>query len=87
MKNDKEITREIPARVMPAFTKGPSREIYQGRHYVASAMSDSALIVQRRVRGTGRYLIGAAAPEWVHAIETAMDDSERAALCRAILNS
>lgn len=44
---------------------------------------DALLSVTRRNKG-GRYLVGADAVTWWHAIQTAIDAKEQAALCQAI---
>lgn len=61
-----------------------SEVIYKGRHYTACAMKDGSLIVTNNRTGKGMRLIGENAPHWVDAIKTAIDDKERAFICRAM---
>lgn len=66
-----------------------SRVIFNDQHYTASAMRDGSLIVEsnRRAKGTRGYRVtGPDAVHWIDAIETAIDNTEKRDLCRAIMN-
>lgn len=65
-----------------------STVIFDSAAYVACAMRDGSLIVQRkqtdRPQGV-RIAPGESANAWAEAIRTALDASEAAALCRGVL--
>ena len=61
------------------------RVIFQNHHYQAAVLRGESLIVSRQGKQGGKHLVGAAAREWIDAIETAIDRDEASALCRAIL--
>ena len=63
-----------------------STVIFENGHYIASAMRDGSLIVQKKRTGKGYRLIGENAAVWIDSIRTAIDKSEAAALCRALCN-
>jgi hypothetical protein len=65
-----------------------SRMVFNGFGYEASIAGFKAnngpfLCITRKDKG-GKYLSGAQALEWCNAIETSIDDKERATLCRAV---
>lgn len=64
-----------------------SEIIYKGPHYTACAMKDGSLIVTKNRKQEGRRLVGENAPHWIEAIKTALDDKERAFICRAMFQS
>lgn len=60
--------------------------IYENRHYVACAMNDGSLIVQRKAKRRGvRVLPGTDSDMWIEQIRTAENSAEAATLCRAFL--
>lgn len=65
-------------------TDNKSSVIYKGRHYTACAMKDGSLIVTRNGKQKGFQLIGDSASHWIDAIKTALDDKERAFICKAM---
>ena len=69
----------------------PGTVLYDGPRYVACWIDRGAapfLTVQRkRGKPAGLALHGIEAAHWRDAIVTAFDDAERAALCRAMLQS
>lgn len=64
-----------------------SRVLYEGFGYQACLVSKGTILIVTRGNKGGKALTGEQVPEWVEAIETAMDNKERAELCRAIYQS
>ena len=65
-----------------------TKEIFRNCHYSACVMRDGSLVVTSNAVQKGICLApGETAEEWIHAIETAIDDGERHALCRALMNA
>lgn len=63
-----------------------SEVIYSGRHYSASYMQDSSLIVQSNKTGKGKRILPPEGEHWAEELKMSLDDAEREAICRAILS-
>lgn len=64
-----------------------SRVIYKGAHYTACAMANGMLVITHNRKRGGRYVAAPESTKWIEAIETADDNAERHALCRAIIHA
>ncbi len=58
--------------------------IFEGFGYTASQHKFGLIVTGRK---GGKCLHYPAAIEWIDAIQTAIDDTERAALCKAVYNA
>lgn len=64
-----------------------TKQIHRGAHYEAFTLKGGLIVHKRGNTNGGRYLIGSQAPQWIEAIQTALDSREADSLCKAILQA